>query len=67
MIVRSKELRTMTDADIQKKLSDVTSELNRQRSKKSSGGAPENAGRMRELRRTVARIRTIMKEKVTRK
>ena len=63
MIIRSSELRDMTETDVRKKLMEVQAELMRQKGKMTSGGAPENSGRMKELRRTVARILTIMKQK----
>jgi large subunit ribosomal protein L29 len=61
-IARAKDLRKMSPGDVQKKLDEVQAELIRQMGKKTSGGAPENPGRMKELRRTVARIITIQKE-----
>ena len=64
MIVRSKDLRDMTDDEVEKKLNEVQAELIRQKGKITTGGAPENPGRMKELRRTVARILTIKREKV---
>jgi len=63
MIARAKDLRAMPEADIRKKLADVKVELTRQRAKMSAGGAPENPGRLSLLRRTVARIVTIMQER----
>jgi large subunit ribosomal protein L29 len=61
-IARPKDLRNMSSEDVQKKLDDVQAELIRQMGKKTAGGAPENPGRMKELRRTVARIITIQRE-----
>lgn len=63
MIVRPKDLRDMTEEDARKKLMDVQAELMRQKGKITSGGAPENPGRMKLLKRTVARILTIMKQR----
>ena len=61
-IAKVKDLRNMSADDVQKKLGEVQAELIRQKGKRTSGGAPENPGRMKELRRTVARIITIQKE-----
>lgn len=44
------------------KLKELQNELLQQKAKASSGGAPENPGRLRELRRTIARIKTIQRE-----
>ena len=62
MIARAKDLRNMNPEEIEKKLNEVQAEVIRQKGKKTSGGAPESPGRMKELRRTVARIITIQKE-----
>jgi len=61
-IVRAKEIRGMSDDQVEKQLSDLRKELLRERAITATGGAPENPGRIRELRRTIARILTIQKE-----
>ena len=61
-IVKAKEIREMTDDKLQKQLADLKNELLKERAITSTGGAPENPGRIRELRRTIARILTIQKE-----
>jgi len=38
-------------------------DLIRERGIIATGGAPENPGRIREIRRTIARIKTIMHER----
>ncbi|WP_174590834.1 50S ribosomal protein L29 [Methanocella conradii] len=61
-ILRAKEIREMSDDQIRKQLKDLRNELLKERAITATGGAPENPGRIRELRRTIARILTIMKE-----
>jgi large subunit ribosomal protein L29 len=61
-IVRAKEVREMSDEQIKKQLKDLRNELLKERAITATGGAPENPGRIRELRRTIARILTIQKE-----
>ncbi len=61
-IVRSKEIRGMSEEQVEKQLRDLRSELLKERAITATGGAPENPGRIRELRRTIARILTIQKE-----
>jgi large subunit ribosomal protein L29 len=61
-IVRAKEIRGMSDDQVEKQLKDLRNELLKERAITSTGGAPENPGRIRELRRTIARILTIRKE-----
>ena len=45
-----------------KQLNELTAELLRERALISAGGAPENPGRSKELRRTIARLHTIIAE-----
>ncbi len=61
-IVRAKEVRAMSDDQVEKQLKDLRNELLKERAITATGGAPENPGRIRELRRTIARILTIQKE-----
>ncbi len=61
-IVKAKEIRGMSDDQVQKQLKDLKNELLKERAITATGGAPENPGRIRELRRTIARILTIQKE-----
>jgi len=61
-IVRAKEIRGMSDDQVEKQLKDLRNELLKERAITATGGAPENPGRIRELRRTIARILTIQKE-----
>jgi large subunit ribosomal protein L29 len=61
-ILRAKEIREMSDDQRKKQLKDLRNELLKERAITATGGAPENPGRIRELRRTIARILTIMKE-----
>ena len=62
-ILKAKDIRTMKDADLDKQLKDLRNDLLKQRAITATGGAPESPGRIRELRRTIARILTIRKEK----
>ncbi|WP_457554842.1 50S ribosomal protein L29 [Candidatus Pyrohabitans sp.] len=62
-ILRAGEIRDMGREELQEKLSELRMELLTERSKAAAVGVPENPGRMRELRRTIARILTVMKEK----
>ena len=62
-ILKAKDIRTMKDADLEKQLKDLRNDLLKQRAITATGGAPESPGRIRELRRTIARILTIQNEK----
>ncbi len=62
VILRPDEIRKMTSAERFGQLDSMWDELMRERAVSSAGGAPENPGRIREIRRTIARIKTIEKE-----
>lgn len=61
-ILRVDEIRNMNANERQDELEKLTLELIRERAVASAGGAPENPGRLGEIRRTIARIKTIQKE-----
>ncbi|MFX1295089.1 MAG: 50S ribosomal protein L29 [Promethearchaeota archaeon] len=60
--LKTKEIREMTEAEREKKLQELQTELSNQRAIAASGGAVENTGIIKTLRRTIARILTIMQE-----
>lgn len=61
-ILRPSEIRDMSIEEMKAKLRELRAELARERAAAAAGGSLENPGRIRELRRTIARILTIMKE-----
>ncbi|QCC49723.1 50S ribosomal protein L29 [Halapricum salinum] len=61
-ILHVEEIRDMTPAERQNELEDLETELLNARAVKAAGGAPDNPGRIGELRRTIARIKTIQNE-----
>jgi large subunit ribosomal protein L29 len=61
-ILRSEEIRDMSGEEMDDKIFELRSELLRERSKVASGGVADNPGRIKEIRRTIARILTIKKE-----
>ncbi len=61
-IFRADEIRKMNPNEQQEELDKLKLELIRERAVASAGGAPENPGRIKEIRRTIARIKTIQKE-----
>lgn len=61
-ILRLKDMRAMSSEDRRKKLTELRTELMRLKTMIKAGGAVENPGRIRELRKTVARILTIENE-----
>ena len=61
-ILRVKEIREMSNEERIKKLNELRAELAQQRVMVASGGALENPGKIRALKRTIARILTVMHE-----
>ncbi|MHA1301446.1 MAG: 50S ribosomal protein L29 [Candidatus Helarchaeota archaeon] len=61
-ILRKDEIRKMKPEEREIKLIELRAELNKQRALISAGGALENPSKARLLRRTIARLMTIMKE-----
>jgi large subunit ribosomal protein L29 len=61
-ILRVDEIRNMSREERLDELDTLNAELIRERAIASAGGAPENPGRIGEIRRTIARIKTIQKE-----
>jgi len=61
-ILRVKEISNMSSEDRAKKLSELRTELARLRTMIRAGGAVENPARVRELRKTIAKILTIENE-----
>lgn len=63
MVMDAEEIREIPDDELQATLRDMQQELMHEKGVASMGGAPPDPGRIRELRKTVARIRTIMRER----
>ncbi|MEM1515413.1 MAG: 50S ribosomal protein L29 [Candidatus Bathyarchaeia archaeon] len=61
-ILRVKEIRGMSREDREKRLAELRAELNRLRMIVMAGGAIDKPARIREIRRTIARILTINNE-----
>jgi large subunit ribosomal protein L29 len=61
--LRAEEIRSMSLDEMVEKLKEFRGELARARATAAAGGSLENPARMRELKRAVARILTLIKEK----
>lgn len=62
-ILRADEIRELSDNEIEQELEDLEQELLSETSVQAAGGAPDNPGRLKELKRTIARIKTIQTER----
>jgi len=61
-ILHVEEIRDMTPAEREAELEELETELLNAKAVKAAGGAPEDPGRFQELRRTIARIKTVQRE-----
>ncbi|PSQ11062.1 50S ribosomal protein L29 [Halobacteriales archaeon QS_5_70_15] len=61
-ILHPEEIRDMTPAEREAELEDLETELLNAKAVQAAGGAPENPGRVKELKKTIARIKTIQRE-----
>ncbi|MBS3068884.1 50S ribosomal protein L29 [Candidatus Micrarchaeota archaeon] len=62
-IMKKKEMRETADAQLSAKMDTFVSELNYERGLVKNGGRTSNPGKIGELRRTIARMLTIMHER----
>ncbi|WP_372910260.1 50S ribosomal protein L29 [Salinigranum sp.] len=61
-ILYAAEIRDMTPAERQAELEELETELLNAKAVQAAGGAPDNPGRVKELKKTIARIKTIQTE-----
>ncbi|WP_135535871.1 50S ribosomal protein L29 [Halostella pelagica] len=61
-ILYTEEIREMTPAERASELEELETELLNAKAVQAAGGAPEDPGRISELRKTIARIKTIQHE-----
>jgi len=62
-IFKMSELRNMNAEEIAEELKNLESEIVRERGLVSAGGAPEKPGRIKDIRKTIARIKTVQRER----
>jgi len=62
-VVKKKDLRAMGEGELKEKKQELETELSRERGAIASGTRAENPGKVREMRRTIARINTILNER----
>ncbi|MFP4217442.1 MAG: 50S ribosomal protein L29 [Salinarchaeum sp.] len=61
-ILHPAEIRDMTPAEREAELEELRTELLNAKAVQAAGGAPDDPGRIKELRRAIARIKTIQRE-----
>jgi len=63
VILRKKDIRKMDDKDIEKQMKQLNLELAKEKANIHIGASVTSPGRIREIRRTLARMKTIKNEK----
>ncbi len=62
-IFKIDEIRNMNEEEIAEELRKLENDLVRERGVVTAGGAPEKPGRIRDIRKTIARINTVKRER----
>ena len=62
MVLKAKEIREFSPEDRKEKLNELKSELMHEKGVAAMGGSPPSPGKIRQLRMTIAKILTIMRE-----
>ncbi len=62
-ILRSEEIRDMPLEEMVEKRGELRAEYSKEQALLATGTAPENPGRIRALRRTIARLNTIIQQR----
>jgi len=62
MVLKAKEIREFSPEERKEKLNELKSELMHEKGVAAMGGSPPSPGKIRQLRMTIAKILTIMRE-----
>jgi large subunit ribosomal protein L29 len=62
-IIKKKQLKEMSEKDLEEKLKELKLELSKDLASSEVGGTVKNPGRIRETRKTIARIITLKNER----
>ena len=61
-LLKMNDIRNMSDEDKGKKLAELRTDLMHERGVAAMGGAPPNPGKMRALKKNIAKMLTVMRE-----
>ena len=62
MVLKAKEIREFTPEERQEKLRELKEELMHERGVAAMGGSPPSPGKIRQIRMSIAKLLTIMRE-----
>jgi len=60
--MKAKEIRTLSEKDFEIKIEELKKELIKLRAQSTSGATMENPGKIKSIKRTIAKMNTIKKE-----
>ena len=61
-VMRIQEIREMSAEERTRRMDELRTELSKLKTMISAGGSVENPGRVKDLRRTIARVMTVIRE-----
>lgn len=61
-ILKTDEIRNMNESELKEKMSDLKKEIVEERGQIETGGFADNPGRIKEMKKTIARIKTVLNE-----
>lgn len=64
-LIRKNEFRKMTEAQLKEKLTELKKELMKINTQRSSGTTPENPGKIKLIKKTIATILMVLHQKET--
>jgi large subunit ribosomal protein L29 len=62
-VLKTREIRDMDESELKQQLNDLQKELVEERGQIEVGGFAENPGRISQMRKTIARIHTVLNER----
>lgn len=66
-IIKKKQLKEMSTPDLVNRYNELKLELSKEKGQIAIGGSPSNPGRVKEIKKTIAKILTELKEREKRK
>jgi len=62
-ILRTEDIREMSEKELKEKMRDMKTEIMEERGQIETGGFADNPGRIGEMKKTIARIKTVLNER----
>ncbi len=62
-IMTTEEIRNSSEEELKERMNDMKKEIVEERGQIETGGFADNPGRIKEMKRTIARIKTVLNER----